>query len=241
MRKNTYYLLLITLFVTATFNRQTMIQQIDLIVFDLDGTLADSLPDIANAANYACRGLGLPEHPAAAIMQMIGGGERQLVERFLGPGREGLLEEAFGLYLDYYSRHCGDLTRLYPGVKETLPLLRGKKLVVLSNKRQSLSEQVLRVTGIFPFFAAVRGGGEEMPLKPSPEPLLALIKEVQGNPARTLMVGDKPGDVLAGKGAGTLTLGVTYGYGEPSAVVATGPDFLVDHFAAIEKIILPRN
>ncbi|MBI4642941.1 MAG: HAD-IA family hydrolase [Deltaproteobacteria bacterium] len=216
-----------------------MIQQIDLIVFDLDGTLADSLPDIASAANYACRRLGLPEHPAEAIKQMIGGWERQLVERFLGQGREGLLEEALRLYLDYYGRHLGDLTRLYPGVKETLPRLGGKKLAVLSNKRQSFSEQVLRVTGIFPFFAAIRGGVDELPLKPSPEPLLALIREVQGNSARTLMVGDKPGDVLAGKGAGTLTLGVTYGYGEPSAVAAAGPDFLVDHFAAIAGIILP--
>jgi phosphoglycolate phosphatase len=169
---------------------------------------------------------------------MIGGGERKLVERFLGPGREGLVEEAFGLYLDYYSRHCGDFTRLYPGVKETLPLLRGKKLAVLSNKRQSLTEAVLRVTGIFPFFAAIRGGSEEMPLKPSSEPLLALIKEAQGDPARTIMVGDKPGDVLAGKAAGTLTLGVTYGYGEPAAVAAAGPDFLVDSFAAITGIIM---
>jgi len=218
-----------------------MIYKIDLIVFDLDGTLADSLPDITNAANYACRRLGLPEHPAEAIKQMIGGGERKLVERFLGAGQEGLLEEAFGLYLDYYSRHCGDLTRLYPEVKETLPFLRGKKLAVLSNKRQSLSEEVLRVTGIFPFFAAIRGGGMELPLKPSPEPLLALIKEVGEDPARTLMAGDKPGDVLAGKGAGTLTLGVTYGYGEPSAVVAAAPDFLVDHFAAIKEIILPQS
>jgi phosphoglycolate phosphatase len=215
-----------------------MTLKIDLIVFDLDGTLADSLPDIATAANHACRSLGLPEHAPEAIMRMIGGGERKLVERFLGPGREGLVEEAFGLYLDYYSRHCGDFTRLYPGVKETLPLLRGKKLAVLSNKRQSLTEAVLRVTGIFPFFAAIRGGSEEMPLKPSSEPLLALIKEAQGDPARTIMVGDKPGDVLAGKAAGTLTLGVTYGYGEPAAVAAAGPDFLVDSFAAITGIIM---
>jgi phosphoglycolate phosphatase len=215
-----------------------MTLEIDLIVFDLDGTLADSLPDIATAANHACRSLGLPEHAPEAIMRMIGGGERKLVERFLGPGREGLVEEAFGLYLDYYSRHCGDFTRLYPGVKETLPLLRGKKLAVLSNKRQSLTEAVLRVTGIFPFFAAIRGGSEEMPLKPSSEPLLALIKEAQGDPARTIMVGDKPGDVLAGKAAGTLTLGVTYGYGEPAAVAAAGPDFLVDSFAAITGIIM---
>ena len=215
-----------------------MTLEIDLIVFDLDGTLADSLPDIATAANHACRSLGMPEHAPEAIMRMIGGGERKLVERFLGPGREGLVEEAFGLYLDYYSRHCGDFTRLYPGVKETLPLFKGKKLAVLSNKRQSLTEAVLRVTGIFPFFAAILGGSEEMPLKPSSEPLLALIKEAQGDPARTIMVGDKPGDVLAGKAAGTLTLGVTYGYWEPAAVVAAGPDFLVDSFAAITGIIM---
>lgn len=215
-----------------------MIQKIDLIVFDLDGTLADSLPDIAHAANHACRSLGLPEHSQEAIKGMIGGGERKLVERFLGPGLEGLLEEAFRLYLDYYSRHVGDFTRLYPGVKETLQLLAAKKLAVLSNKRQSLSEAVLRVTGIFPFFAAIRGGSEEMPLKPSPEPLLALIQKVQGDPARTLMVGDKPGDILAGKAAGTATMAVTYGYGERSALAAAGPDLLIDHFAAIKEIVL---
>jgi phosphoglycolate phosphatase len=217
-----------------------MIQQIDLIVFDLDGTLADSLPDIATAANHACRSLGVPEHSPEAIKGMIGGGERKLVKRFLGPGREGLVEEAVKLYLDYYSSHCGDFTRLYPGVKETLPLLQGKKLAVLSNKRQSLTEAVLRVTGIFPFFTVIRGGSEEMPLKPSSEPLLALIKEVQGDPACTIMVGDKPGDVLAGKGAGTLTLGVTYGYGDAAAVAAAGPDFLVDRFADIEGVIMNR-
>jgi phosphoglycolate phosphatase len=225
--------------VISTTKMPDMIEQISLIVFDLDGTLADSIPDIANAGNYACRSLGLPEHPVDAIKGMIGGGELKLVERVLGPGREELVEEAFRLYLDYYSRHVGDFTRLYPGVKETLPHLGGKKLAVLSNKRQSLTEAVLRMTGIFPFFAAVRGGGEELPLKPSPEPVWAVIKEVQGDPARTLMVGDKPGDVQAGKAAGTLTLGVTYGYGEPSALKAARPDFMVDYFAGIEEIIRP--
>jgi phosphoglycolate phosphatase len=216
-----------------------MIQQIDLVVFDLDGTLADSLPDLTNAANYACRSLGLPEHPPEAVKGMIGGGERKFVERFLGPGQEGLLEKGLELYLDYYSRHCGDLTRLYPEVKETLPRLAGKRLAVLSNKLQRLTEKVVQAAGIFDVFTAVRGGGRGLPLKPSPEPLLALITELQGEPGRTLMVGDKTADVLAGKGAGTLTLGVTYGYGDPSALTAAAPDFLVDHFAAIAGIIVP--
>jgi phosphoglycolate phosphatase len=214
------------------------LEQIDLIVFDLDGTLADSLPDLAKAANYACRSLGLPEHPPQAVKGMIGGGERKFVERFLGPGQERLLEEGLRLYLDYYSRHCGDLTRLYPGVQETLPRLAGKRLAVLSNKLQRLTEKVVRSLSIFPFFTAVRGGGRDLPLKPSPEPLLALIKELRGEPGRTLMVGDKTVDVLAGQGAGALTLGVTYGYGDPGALAAAAPDFLADRFAAIPGIIL---
>jgi phosphoglycolate phosphatase-like HAD superfamily hydrolase len=92
--------------------------------------------------------------------------------------------------------------------------------------------------GIFSLFAAVRGGGGDLPLKPAPEPLLALIQELQAEPARTLMVGDKTLDVLAGKAAGALTLGVTYGYGDPAALAVAAPDFIVDHFAAITGIVL---
>ncbi len=215
-----------------------MIQQIDLIVFDLDGTLADSLPDLTRAANYACRSLGLPEHPAEAIKGMIGGGERKFAERFLGPGHERLVEEGLRLYLDFYGRHCGELTSIYPGVKETLPHLTGKKLAVLSNKRQDLSEQVLRVMGILSFFDAVQGGGGDLPLKPSPEPLIALIRGLAGDPGRTLMVGDKPADILTGKGAGTMTLGVTYGYTEPAALAAAGPDFLINSFAELKDLLI---
>ena len=216
-----------------------MIPNIDLIVFDLDGTLADSLPDLTNAANYACRQLGVPQHQAEEVKGMIGGGERKFVERFLGPGAKGLVEEGLKLYLDYYSRHCGDLTRIYPGVKETLPRLSGKKLAVLSNKVQRLTEKVLQSLGIFPLFAAVRGGGRDLPLKPSPEPLLALIKDLRAEPARTLMVGDKTADILAGQGAGARTLAVTYGYGDPAALADAAPDFLVADFAAIAGLILP--
>ncbi|MBM4293492.1 MAG: HAD-IA family hydrolase [Deltaproteobacteria bacterium] len=210
--------------------------EIDLIVFDLDGTLADSLPDIADAASYACRQLGLPEHPPEAVRDMIGGGERAFARRFLGSEDPRLLGRGLALYLEHYFQHCGDRTRLYPGVKETLPRLADKKLAVLSNKRHSLTELVLQVMGIREFFAALRGAGE-LPLKPDPAALLAVIRELGAKPARTLMVGDKPADVLAGKAAGTLTAAVTYGYGDPEALIATGPDVIVSHFAELADIV----
>ena len=100
---------------------------VDLIVFDLDGTLADTLPDLTAAANFACHRLGLPVHLPPTIRGMIGGGERKLIERLVGPEHQDKVEECLKLYLDYYTRHNGELTRVYPGVVATLERLSGKK------------------------------------------------------------------------------------------------------------------
>jgi HAD superfamily hydrolase (TIGR01549 family) len=123
-------------------------------------------------------------------------------------------------------------------VLETLKHFAAKKLAVLSNKHQRLTEKVLEVLGIRPFFAAVRGGGTDLDLKPSPQPLTALLQEMGVAPARTLMVGDKPADVLAGKGAGAHTLGVTYGYGDPAALSAAAPEVLVSHLAELKNLLV---
>jgi phosphoglycolate phosphatase len=209
---------------------------VDLIVFDLDGTLADSLADLTNAANFACRQLGLPEHAPQAVKSMIGGGERKFMERVVGPENRHLMDQCLKLYLDYYTEHCGDLTRLYPGVPETLEKLAVKK-AVLSNKLQRLTEKILQVLGIASRFTAIRGGGPDLPLKPSPEPLRALIRDLGVAPARALMVGDKTADLKAGQEAGTFTAAVTYGYGDLAALTAAAPDFLLPEFSQLPEII----
>jgi phosphoglycolate phosphatase len=210
---------------------------VDLIVFDLDGTLADTLPDIVAAANFACRRLGLPEHHPTAVRGMIGGGERKLMERLLGPAHQDRVEECLELYLVHYTRHNGELTRVYAGVPETLGLISGKKLAVLSNKLQRLTRQTLEAIDIAGFFAAIRGGGEGLPLKPAPDPLLALTADLGVKPTRTLMVGDKIADIQAGRAAGAFTAAVTYGYGDLDSLSAASPDFLLPRFAQLPGIL----
>jgi phosphoglycolate phosphatase len=211
---------------------------VDLIVFDLDGTLADTLPDLTAAANFACRRLGLPEHPPEAIRRMIGGGERKLIERLVGPAHQDRVAECLELYLDYYTRHNGELTRVYAGVPETLAIVAGKKLAVLSNKLQRLTRQTLEAMDIARFFAAIRGGGATLPLKPAPDHLLALTADLGVSHARTLMVGDKIADIQAGRAAGAFTAAVTYGYGDLDSLTAASPDFLLARFAQLPDILV---
>lgn len=211
---------------------------VDLIVFDLDGTLADSLPDLTNAANYALGRLDLPGRSPEEVRGMIGGGERKFMERLVGPAHQDLVDNCLEFYLDHYAQHCGDLTRLYPRVPETLKELAGRKLLaVLSNKLQRLTEAVLKAMGIAPLFRARRGGGAGLPLKPAAEPLTALIRDLGVEPGRTLMVGDKPADVNAGRGAGTYTAVVTYGYGDLAALKEAEPDFIVGRLDQLPNII----
>jgi phosphoglycolate phosphatase len=213
-----------------------MIHSIDLIVFDLDGTLVDSMPDVAAAANRALRRLGLPEHPLEAHKKMIGGGEKAYVRRFLGPEHQDLFDQALDLYLGHYSHHLGDQSRVYPGVKETLGRLASYKKAVLSNKREDFSRQVVEVMGLAGFFEAVRGGNSYGVLKPSSEGLTALINELGNDPARTFMVGDKPEDVLTGLGAGTKTVALTSGYGDPEALAGAAPDFTLSSFTQLTDL-----
>jgi phosphoglycolate phosphatase len=210
---------------------------VDFIVFDLDGTLADTLPDLTAAANFACRRLGLPEQPLMAVRQMIGGGERKLIERLVGPEHQNLVDECLQLYLDYYTRHNGDLSRLYPGVPQTLERLTVTRLAVLSNKLQRLTRQTLDILGIAKFFTSIRGGGSLLPLKPDPGPLVALISEAGVEPHLTLMVGDKTADIQAGRQAGAFTAAVTYGYGDLDALTAATPEFLLQEFSQLPGIL----
>ena len=211
---------------------------VDLIVFDLDGTLADTLPDIVAAANFACRRLGLPEHPPTAVRGMIGGGERKLIERLVGPAHQDRVEECLAaLSGSLHPAQRGVDPRLSRGGGDPGAHLRGKKLAVLSNKLRRLTQQTLDAIDIARFFAAIRGGGASLPLKPAPDQLLALTADMGVRTTRTLMVGDKSADIQAGRAAGAFTAAVTYGYGDLNSLTAASPDFLLARFAQLPEIL----
>lgn len=207
-----------------------------LYILDLDGTLVDSLDDLTASVNVMRSSFALPALVRQAVRGMVGQGARSLVERAL-PGRSGKeIEDGLDIFLAHNEAHLCDQTRLYPGVFETLLALAGQghTLALLSNKNEGLCRQLLTHLGIGGFFAAVVGGDTLPSRKPSPEPVHHIIKQLAKQPGDTLMVGDSINDVAAGRDAGVMTVGCSYGYGEAPELAAA--DFTITDFAGLLQL-----
>ncbi|MCF6290232.1 MAG: HAD-IA family hydrolase [Desulfobacterales bacterium] len=174
------------------------------IVFDLDGTLIDSVRDLAASVNHTLGRLGLAGRSEEEVGTMIGDGARKLLTRALGPGREKLLDQALSLFLDHYGRHCTEHTVLLDGAIPMLEELgRTRKLGVLTNKPHHLSEQILTSLRVRCFFSEVIGGDSLGVKKPDPAGLLHLAAIWSLTPAEILMVGDHATDIATGHAAGS--------------------------------------
>jgi len=209
---------------------------IKLIIFDLDGTLIHSLPDIADAVNQVRQGFGKGPLDLGAVRLLVGKGARSLIERALPEAGPDQVDEALERYLGYNLAHIVDKTRPYPGVPETLAELsrRGFPLVVLSNKNVALCHEVLTELGLAGLLPAVYGADSFPSRKPSPEPVLAVLKEYAVAPREAVLVGDSINDMAAGQGAGVYTVGCSYGYGELEELA--GADFQVHDFASLLEL-----
>lgn len=204
-----------------------------LFIFDLDGTLIDSLDDLTASVNVMRKEFELPSLERQAIRGMVGQGARNLVERAL-PGRSRQeIDKGLAIFLDHNEAHLFDRTRLYPGVVETLAMLRGQghTLALLSNKNEGLCRKLLKHFGIAEQFAAVMGGDSMTCRKPSPEPVLRLMKVLARHPVETFMVGDSINDIAAGRDAGVRTVGCSFGYGEPSEL--TDATIIINSFSEL--------
>ena len=198
------------------------------VLFDLDGTLVDSLDDLTDAVNHMMAGFGKDQLTKTGVRTLVGKGDRNLVQRALDMESAADIERGLGLFTEFNTNHIADKSMLYPGVREMLENLvaSGIRMAIISNKGAALSTLILETLGIDAFFQVICGGDTFPEMKPSPLPLMRVIDGLGINSSETLMVGDSINDIQAGKQAGIATIGCTWGYG--------GPDELkdADHLAA---------
>ncbi len=212
------------------------------IVFDLDGTLVDSAPDIARALNALLVELGHPALDLPTVTSLIGDGTGILIQRALT--LFGSLVSTADLpalndrLVAHYLRQPADATKPYPGVVETLTTLRdaGYPMGVCTNKGQRLAELVLAETGLADFFTVTIGGDTELGRKPDPRSLLAVIKRLGAMPADAWLIGDSINDVDAAKAAGVRVVLVSFGYGHGEPGLAEA-DVKIDRFAELGAIL----
>jgi phosphoglycolate phosphatase len=200
---------------------------IELLIFDLDGTLVDSKKDLVLSVNAMRESMGSGPLSDDLIASYVGRGVGVLVRRALGDqAPEVEIEKAKGIFLDYYWRHMLDHTTVYPGVREALEELRGRKLTVLTNKPVNFSREMLKRLGLAHLFSFVYGGNSFPQKKPDPVGVRKLMSDSGVSAQQALLVGDSDTDVLTGRNAGVWTCGVTYGFA-PHTLEDTPPDIVL--------------
>lgn len=208
---------------------------IKAIIFDLDGTLVDTSIDITRALNYAIKPFGLHELNVSDTIRLVGEGIGRLVEKVLGEEKARHKADAIRRFLDFYSEHLTDFSRIYPDVRETLEKLGGYKKAVISNKKESLSVELLDRLNLLKYFEFVIGGDSTTEPKPSPVPVMHALSRLGIVAEECIMVGDSNYDIEAGKKAGLRTVSVTYGYRDRELLKSA--DFLIDRLSDLMPLI----
>lgn len=208
-----------------------------VLLFDLDGTLADTAADLCETMNVILDMHDRARVPAAHVRHLVGGGARLMLERaFRETGEaasEALLDRLLDEFLSYYGKHIADHTKLWPGVREQLDALeaRGALMAVCTNKVEHLSRTLLEMLAIDRYFPVVIGGDTLAVKKPDPEHLFEAIRRLGGERADAAMVGDSETDVYAAKNAGLPVICVSFGYTRVP-VAELEAEVVIDHFDA---------
>jgi phosphoglycolate phosphatase len=205
------------------------------VVFDLDGTLVDTAPDLIETLNVVFTRDGLPPLDYAAARDMIGGGARRMIESALKlQGRvlaDGAVDRMFADFITRYGAHVADRSQPFPGLDAALDRLasRGCQFAVCTNKLESLSRLLLEALGLSRRFAAICGQDTFGMQKPDPEILRRTIRATGGALQRAVMVGDSGTDIATARAAGVPVVAVDFGYSE-TPVRELGPDRVISHF-----------
>lgn len=201
------------------------------VVFDLDGTLADSLDDLAASGNELLASYDKPPHSSDEYRYLVGNGSRTLIERLLPEAEESVVEEALAKYKEIYARSLLRQTKPYPGILELLAELQKRQIpmAVCTNKHPSAADTVIRA--LFPanMFAAYVGDRPGAPRKPDPANLLYVLEKLGVPPEETAYLGDTSVDMQTAVRAGALPVGVLWGFRDKAELLASGAQVLLAH------------
>jgi len=211
---------------------------IDLLIFDFDGTLTDSIPPAIEAIQAMLAELKLPHKTAAEIHQYVGYGEIPLVSGAIGSSEPVLLQKARELYFRNYVENGLNRVPLYPHVQEVLEYFGPKLKVIVSNKKDDFINIVLKNLGLTSTFKHVYGGDTAPCLKPDPCTIIKVLKDYKIEPERALFIGDMTVDIETGRNAGIHTCAVTYGFDPKEKLAEARPDLIIDDFLKLKDLIV---
>ena len=210
------------------------------IVFDLDGTLVDTAPDLVDALNATLRREGLPIVPYDKACTLIGHGARRMLERGLmvAGGSNADTDRLYKYLLAHYADHIADCSRPFPGVEAALDVLarRSCAFAVCTNKLEGLSMRLLEILGLAGWFAAVCGPDTFGVQKPNPEALMGTLRRTGGSPGRAVMVGDSQVDIATARAALVPVIAVVFGYTDVP-VKELGPDATISHYSQLPSAV----
>lgn len=214
----------------------------DAIFFDLDGTVVDSVRDIADAVNHTMRHFGLPEHDAEALKPLLGWGVGRLMRALLPDASEARIQEILAHYQPYYAEHAGDTTCPFDGILPMLAELKAKglKLAILSNKPDAALQPIAQkyFAGIVPLAVGERYGVRR---KPAPDMLRSAADALGVALSRCLYIGDTEIDIETARNAGIDCVCVTWGFRSREALAAAGADEIVDSTEALKALCLRES
>lgn len=213
-----------------------------LVIFDLDGTLLNTIADLAEAANYALEKCGFPKHSPVAYPYYVGNGVRKLLERVL-PEDERTAENIdlmYGHFIEYYGKNLTRYTEPYPGIKDLLCDLRdnGINIAVASNKYQAAVEELMNHFFSDLNWASVAGQKEGVPVKPDPSIVFGILSECPTPKADVIYVGDSGVDMVTARRAGVTSVGVTWGFRGEKELRENFADYIVDSTNQILQLAL---
>lgn len=216
----------------------------EMILIDVDGTLVDSVPDLAFCVDAMMVQLGREPHGEDAVRNWVGNGVERLVRRALigklnGEPDEADFERAYPVFLDLYADNTCRRSGLYPGVREGVDLLKaaGYRLGCVTNKAAQFTEPLLKELGVYDDFAIVISGDTLPQKKPDPAPLLHAANFFGCRPENALMIGDSVSDVAAARAAGFQIVCMSYGYNHGVDIREAGPDAVIDSLVEIQPLL----